>query len=76
MRGGLLNYLLVRANTATTTFMTQLEDGDDIVRLNYGLHEGELVDDKINLPVTGRWRVRLQNASVSDTFRIIFSVRE
>lgn len=74
--GGLVNYLLIRANTASTVFRADLTDEDSVVRLNYDFHEGEIIDDKINFPVTGRYTVNITNASPNDTFRIIFAVRE
>jgi len=76
IRGGLLRYLLVRANTSTTVFRTTLVDDNSVTRLNYGFHSGELVDDKISIPVAGSYTIQIQNASPDDTFQIVASVEE
>jgi len=74
--GGRLQYLLIRANTSTTLFRADLKDNNGIIRLNYGFHEGEIVDDKINFPMVGEYTVEITNSSPNDTFRIILSVPE
>ena len=74
--GGRCQYLLIRANTATTIFRADLKDDNGVVRLNYDFHEGEIVDDKINFPMTGKYTVEITNSSPNDTFRIILSVPE
>lgn len=74
--GGIANYLLIRANTASTVFRADLQDDNNITRLNYDFHEGEIVDDKLNYPMVGRYTINISNASPNDTFRIILSVRE
>ena len=76
IRGAILRYLLVRAGTSSTVFKTNLIDGDSITRLNYGFHTGELVDDKIAIPVVGNYTIQIQNASPDDTFRVILSCEE
>ena len=75
--GGLLRYLLVRALTSSTTqFRVNLVDENSVTRLNYAYHVGELVDDKITLPVSGQVTVNITNASPDDTFQLVFSVQE
>lgn len=74
--GGRCQYLLIRANTATTVFRADLKDSKGFVRINYDFHEGEIVDDKINLPMVGNYTVEITNSSPNDTFRIILSVPE
>lgn len=74
--GGRLNYLLIRANTASTLFRADLKDDNGTVRLNYDFHEGEIVDNTVNLPVTNGYTIEITNASLDDTFRVIFSVTE
>ena len=76
INGGLARYLMVRANTSTTVFRTNLQDDDNVARLNYDFHEGEIIDDKLVFPVAGRYRISVTNASPNDTFRIIFAVQE
>jgi len=74
--GGLCNQFIVRANTDTTAFRADILDSDDDMRMAYGFHKGEIRDDTINLPVTGNINLRITNASVTDTFKVIFAVRE
>ncbi len=74
--GGRLQYLLIRANTATTIFRADLRDDNGIVRLRYDFHEGEIVDDKINFPMTGKYTVDITNSSPNDTFRVLLSLPE
>jgi len=74
--GGRCQYILIRANTDTTIFRASLQDEDGIVRLNYDFHQGEIVDEKISIPMTGKYTVNITNSSPNDTFRIILSVPE
>lgn len=76
--GGRGAQLLVRANTATTVFMAELVDGDGVTRRNWGFHTGEINDttDNIRLALTGSWAIRITNASVDDTFRMVLAVDE
>jgi len=77
VRGGILRYFLVRALTSgTTQFRADLVDEDSTTRLNYAYHNGEIVDDKITLPVVGNYTLNITNASADETFRVIFSVQE
>ena len=68
--------LLVRANTATTVFRVDLQDENNITRMNYSFHKGELRDDNIAFPMVGEYTINITNASPNDTFRIICSVQE
>lgn len=74
--GGLCKYVLIRANTDTTVFRADLKDDNGIVRLNYDFHQGEIVDDKISFPITGKYTVDITNSSPNDTFRVIIAVQE
>jgi hypothetical protein len=74
--GGLLRYVLVRANTATTNFRLTLKDDHNTERLNYGFHKGEIVDDKLSMPVDGTYTAVITNANQDDTFELILSVQE
>lgn len=74
--GGLLRYLLIRSNTATTSFQATLSDYKGVVRKRYGFHTGELIDDTLTLPVSGSYTVGIVNGSPNDTFSIIFGVQE
>lgn len=70
--------LLVRANTSSTMFRVELVDEDGTTRRNWGFHTGELNDtsDNIRFAFAGSWAVRITNASVDDTFRIVLAVEE
>lgn len=74
--GGLLKQVLVRANTATTSFRLDMQDENGVTRLNYGFHKGEMVDNTIGMPITGNYTLNITNASPDDTFRVILSVQE
>lgn len=74
--GGLLRYFLVRAGTSSTVFRTSLVDEDGRTRINYGFHTGEMVDDKIAFPITGKYTINITNASPDDTFQVVCSVQE
>lgn len=74
--GGLLRYLLVRANTSSTVFRVNLSNENSVTELNYAYMTGELVDDKIQHPIDGSYTINITNASPDDTFRIIFKVEE
>lgn len=74
--GGLLRYLLVRANTTTTIFQTTLADTNGTVRMTYDYHEGEIVDNSLILPVVGSYTVNITNASQNDIFKVVLAVQE
>lgn len=75
--GGLLNYVLLRALTSsTTTFSASLADADGTVRMTYDFHTQEIVDNTINLPIVGQYTVNILNASATDTFKVILGVWE
>lgn len=75
--GGLLNYVLIRSLTSqTTAFNANLAESDGTVRIKYDFHANEIVDNSINLPVTGRYTVNILNASATDTFRVVLGVWE
>jgi len=74
--GGILQNVLVRANTATTTFKANLVDGNSITRLNWGLTACEINDVVTHFPVAGRYTLNITNASPDDTFTVVLSVRE
>lgn len=76
VRGGILRYLLIRANTSSTLFRASLVDENSVTRINYGFSTGELVDDKIAIPVVGTYTINITNASPDDTFQVVFSVEE
>lgn len=74
--GGICNQLLIRSGSSNTTFRADLKDSEGDMRMYYGFHEGEIRDDTINLPVTGEITIGVTNASIQDSFRIVFAVRE
>ena len=74
--GGLGRQLLIRANTASTVFRSDLEDDQNIVRRNYDFHTGELNDMDLQLPLVGNYRISITNISSGDTFRVILAVQE
>ena len=74
--GGLLRYLLIRANTSTTSFQATLTDYKGVIRKRYGFHTGELLDDQLTMPVSGAYTIGIVNGSPDDTFSIVFGVQE
>lgn len=75
IRGGLLRYLLVRANTDTTVFQVRLEDENAVIVKRYDFAEGEMYDE-MALAVAGSHIVRITNASPNDTFTVAVKVEE
>lgn len=76
IRGGLIRYVLIRANTSSTVFRSDLEDSGGTGRYYWGFHTGEIMDNDICLPVSGRYDLNITNASANDTFTVIVSVQE
>lgn len=76
--GGIGTQLLIRANTATTLFRADLQDGNGVIRRHWGFHRGEINDtsDNIRFAFAGSYAVELSNASPNDTFTIILSLEE
>ena len=72
--GARLRNVLVRANTATTIFRANLNDGSD-TRINWDYEQGEL-NDMLDFPVSGNYTFSITNASPDDTFRVILSFQE
>ena len=75
--GGIWGFFLVRPNTSTTVFRANVTNKNGDVIRNYAFHRTEIVDDDVDIPISGRCTVNITNASVNDeTFRILFSVAE
>ena len=74
--GGIGKYLLIRANSSGTSFRADIKDDDSEIRIDYGYHKGELVDDKLRLPMSGTYTINIKNGSYNDLFKIILSVEE
>lgn len=74
--GGLMQQLLVRANTSTTVFRVNLVDDNSITRMNYGFHTGELNDVGSRFPMVNAYTINITNASPDDTFRVLVAVKE
>src|SRR3990167_1953807 len=76
MRGGIARQFLVRAATDTTVFRASLADSNGDIRRTYDFHQGEIVDDTIQLPVQSTYTISITNASRTDVFKIILGVDE
>ncbi len=76
IRGGILRQMLVRANTATTTFAVNLVDENSLTRGNWGFHEGELNDVSTKIPMRGTYTINITNASLDDTFNVLLGIQE
>lgn len=76
VKGGLLQQLVVRANTATTVFRADLVDANSVTVGNWDYHEGELNDIGRSLPMAGTYTLNVTNASPNDTFTILLAVAE
>lgn len=74
--GGLLRYILIRPSNTTTNFQVTLTDYKGVIRKRYGFHTGELIDDKLTMPVSGAYTIGIVNGSPDDTFQIVFGVQE
>ena len=76
VKGGLMQQLVVRANTATTVFRADLVDANSVTVANFDYHEGELNDIGRSLPMAGTYTLNITNASPNDTFTILLAVDE
>ncbi len=76
VRGGLMQQLLVRANSTGTVFRVNLTDEDGVVRRNYDFVEGELNDVGSRFPMVGNYTVQVTNATSADTFTVRLAVQE
>ena len=76
VQGGLMQQLLITANTATTVFRATLQDSNLVTRMNYGFSKGQLNDVGSHFPMAGSYIVNITNASPDDTFEIVLAVQE
>ena len=75
--GGIWGFLMVRPNTSTTVFRANVQNDDNDVIRSYAFTRTEITDDTMKIPVSGRYRITVTNASVAnETFRILFAVAE
>lgn len=75
--GGIWGFLMIRPNTSTTVFRANVQNEDDDIIRNYAFTKTEILDDSVKIPVSGRYRITVTNASVAnETFRILFAVSE
>ena len=73
---GLMQQLLIQANTSTTVFRASIVDDEDVVRMNWGFSTGELNEIGSFFPIVNRYKINITNASQTDTFKIIMAVKE
>ena len=77
VKSGLCEQLLIRAQTSlATVFRADLTDANNIIVKNYAYHEGEINDIHPGIPVAGTYTVNITNASVAETFYVLFAVDE
>ena len=76
VRGGLLRQVYVKSNTATTVFMTNLVDDNNVTIMTWASQTGNLNDIDIAVPVQGQYTFNITNASPDDTFKILLGVQE
>lgn len=76
VRGGLLRQVLITANTATTVFRANLQDEDNINRLDWGFSTGQLNEVGLAFPIVNAYKLNITNASPNDTFTIRLAVQE
>lgn len=74
--GGLCRFVYIKAGTASTVFRANLqdEDGDNI--LDWGFCTGMLNETGIAVPLSGKNKLSITNASPDDTFKIKIKVQE
>jgi len=63
------------ANTASTTFISYIEDDKALEVMRYSMQVGEL-NDITAFPVSGEYTIYITNASPDDTFRLYMGVEE
>lgn len=73
--GGVCRQVLVKANTASTTFFANLVDENSLTVMDYGMQTGEM-NDITGFPMSGKYTFSITNASPDDTFKIYFAVEE
>jgi hypothetical protein len=71
-----MQQLLVRANTSSTVFRANIVDDEDVVRMNWGFHTGELNEIGSFFPIVNNYKINITNASQTDTFQVILAVKE
>lgn len=75
VRGGICRQVLVKANTASTTFRCNIADDNGYTVMDYGVQTGEF-NDVTAFPMAGAYTFSVTNASADDTFKIYFAVEE
>ena len=73
---GLMQQLLILANTSTTVFRASIVDDGGITRMNWGFSKGELNEIGSFFPIVNKYKINITNASQTDTFQIIMAVKE
>lgn len=73
---GLLRNVYVKANTSSTVFRANLQDEDNLNRVDYGWSTGMLNDMQIAYPIVNRYTFSITNATPNDTFSIRLGIEE
>lgn len=76
VNGGMMQQLLILANTSTTVFRASIVDSRSITRRRYGFSTGELNDVGSFFPMVNRYTLNITNASANDTFQVVMAVQD
>ena len=76
VRGGILRHVIIKANTATTLFKSNLVDDNGVNLMNWNFHRDEINDSGIAIPVAGKYTLNVTSASPNDTFSVYMGVEE
>lgn len=76
VNGGLMQQLLILANTSSTVFRASIVDSRNITRRRYGFSTGELNDTGSFFPMVNKHTLNITNASANDTFQIVMAVQD
>lgn len=71
----LLQQVIVKPTTASTTYDFSIEDEDDNVIYSKIDNQDTLNDSDISIASGGNWTLKIENASVDEEFKVILTLR-
>lgn len=75
INNSILQQVLVKPETATTTYDFSIEDEDGNVIYTKVDNQATLNDTDINIPSGGNWTIKVDNASANEDFIIVLGLR-
>ena len=71
----LIQQILVKPATATTTFDFSIEDEDDNAIYELSDNQERLNDTDVNIASGGNWTIKIDSASVDEAFTVVLTLR-